>query len=111
MGFEKGQPRPPGSGRKKGSKNIPKPKGVLEILNEKEIDPLVHLLQYCDVKSPLQPKDKARIWMEILSYCYAKPRADLKVEMDDKSQPQQIAAMGELGGKILEAIGKWNGSN
>jgi len=109
MGFEKGQPRPPGSGRKKGSKNIPKPKGVLEILNEKEIDPLVHLLQYCDVKSPLQPKDKARIWMEILSYCYAKPRADLNVDIQNPGDESKALAVTEVGNRIAKALEKWNG--
>ena len=107
MKFAKGVPKPPNSGRKKGSKNRPKPQGVAEILADLQIDPLKHLLKFVSDKSNLGDKDKVRVWMEILSYVYAKPRAEMTMDINNLQAPEQNQAIGALGSKILEAMGKW----
>lgn len=107
-GFEKGMPRPPGAGRKKGSKNKPKPKGVYEILYDLNIDPVHHLLGLIKT-GKMQDKDKARVWMELMSYCYAKPRAEMNVELNNPSDEIKNKTITEVGTKIIKAIEKWNG--
>ena len=108
MGFQKGDPRPPNAGRKKGSKNKPKPLNVAEILSNLNIDPVHHLLAL--IKSGnLRDIDKSRIWMELMSYCYAKPRADINVQVDDVNASEKSKAISDMGSKIIKAIEKWNG--
>lgn len=107
-GFAKGMPRPPGAGRKKGAKNKPKLKNVAEILSDLSIDPVHHLLNLIKTGN-LRDNDKARIWMELVSYCHAKPRAEMNVQVDNVQADTQTAAISEVGDKIIKAIGKWNG--
>jgi len=108
MAFEKGMPRPPGSGRKKGSKNKPKPKGVYEFLAEHNIEPIAHLLKLVK-DGDMQDKDRARIWMELLSYVYAKPKAEMHVELDNTNAAMEAKTLTDVGSKIIKAIEKWNG--
>ena len=108
MAFEKGMPRPPGAGRKKGTSNKPKPRNVYEFLVDENIEPIRHLLDLAK-NGDMQDKDRARIWMELLSYIYAKPRAEMHVEVDNINSEQQSAALTEIGSKIIKAIEKWNG--
>lgn len=86
MAFEKGMPKPPGSGVKKGQKQKPriKKETVRELLDKLDINPLHQLLKYTSKESKLSDKEKARIWMEIASYCYAKPRADQTIDVENQ---------------------------
>lgn len=108
MGFQKGDPRPPNAGRKKGSKNKPKPLNVAEILGNLNIDPVHHLLNLIKT-GKLRDIDKARIWMELLSYCHFKPRPPVNVEIDNLADNQKAEVLTEVGSKIIQALDKWNG--
>lgn len=107
MGFQRGDPRPANAGRKKGSKNKPKPLNVAQILSDLSIDPVKHLLSLIQ-KGNLRDIDKARIWMELMSYCHAKPRASMHVEVDNIADIQKAEVLTDVGSKIIEAIEKWN---
>lgn len=99
-------PKPPGSGIKKGQKQKPRieKQTVAEILANLNINVIHQLLKYTTKESNLPDKDKARIWMELMCYVYAKPRAELDVQMNDPGKNQ---AMTEVGEKVLEALNKW----
>jgi hypothetical protein len=60
-----------------------RPKRILpridEILKSKNLEPLHELLQ---VLPNLKPRDQAQVWLEILSYCHAKPKPTVEVESD-----------------------------
>lgn len=57
----------------------------------------------------MQDKDKARVWMELMSYCYAKPRAEMNVELNNQNDEIKNKTITEVGNKIIKAIEKWNG--
>lgn len=73
MGFQKGMPRPANAGRKKGSKNKKKLLRVAELLAEKDINPVDKVLRLIE---HMEPKDAAKAWLELLSYCQTKARED-----------------------------------
>ena len=110
MAFEKGMPKPPGSGIKKGQKQKPRveKETVRQMLDNLGINPIHQLLKYTGEKSRLPEKDKARIWIELCSYCYTKPRIDMNVEMENINQPQTDLILSEVGTKIIESLNKWN---
>ena len=74
MGFQKGQPRPPGAGRRKGSKNIKKVARVADYLAERDINPAEKILDLI-ANGGLEARDKVNAWLDLLSYCQAKPKA------------------------------------
>lgn len=71
--FQPGQPKPPGSGRKKGVPNKKKYKKVAEVLAEHDIDLVNDIL--LEIGQVDEPKDRAKLKLELLSYCEAKPKA------------------------------------
>lgn len=84
MGFQKGQPRPPNAGRKKGSKNKKKVARVADYLAERDINPAMEILALIQGKDEegkdlLTPFAKAQAWFDLLAYCQAKPK---EVESD-----------------------------
>lgn len=90
--FQKGVPRPPNAGRKKGSKNIRKVAKVADILCEKGIDPTLEILKILETlndegESVLKPRERIEVWMDLQSYCQAKPKAvdeDPNDEVDEE---------------------------
>ena len=64
--FKKGDPRPPGAGRKKGTKNKKKLLSVEEFFSEKGLHPLELLLHY--VQKINNPTDQARVMLEVIQY-------------------------------------------
>jgi hypothetical protein len=72
MAFEKGKPRPISSGRKPGSKNKKSIIRVKDLLAERDINPAQKILELIP---ELPPWDQIDAWMDLLSYCEAKPKA------------------------------------
>lgn len=86
MGFKKGDPKPPGSGRKKGTPNKKKLLKVVDILAEKDLNPVVEILKLMNSldskgKPALSPSMKITAWFDLLSYCQAKPK-EVEAEKD-----------------------------
>lgn len=106
--FRKGDLKPPSSGRKKGVKNKPKPKNVYDFLLENNIEPITHILDLAK-NGDMQDKDRARVWMELISYIYAKPKAEMHVELDNINAALESKTLTDVGNKIIKAIEKWNG--
>lgn len=80
--FIKGQPRHPGAGRQKGSKNKKKIAKVADLLAEKDINPVERILA---IIPTLEPQDQVKSWLDLLSYCEAKPKAiEMPVGGDDE---------------------------
>lgn len=85
--FIKGMPRPSNSGRQKGSQNKKRVIKVAELLAERDINPaqkIVEIIEWAekgeitginDIKKYLTAKERADIWLDLLSYCEAKPKA------------------------------------
>lgn len=77
MAFEKGQPRHPNAGRKKGTPNKKKLVKAADVLAEKDINPVQKILEIIEEKDQakaLSPYVKAQLWLDLLSYCQAKPK-------------------------------------
>lgn len=80
MSFIKGQPRPPNAGRKPGSKNKKRVPRVVDFLAENDINPVAQILSILGAKDASgqytlkNPKDRADIWLDLLSYCQGKPK-------------------------------------
>lgn len=70
--FQKGKPRPSNAGRKKGSKNKKKVPRISDFLAQEGINPVDEVLR---LLPELEPRDQAKLWMDIVSYCQPKPRA------------------------------------
>ncbi len=88
--FQKGVPRPPNSGRKKGSKNIKKVLKVADFLAQNDLNPAEEILKLINAKDPkddekslLGPSVRLTAWLDLLSYCQAKPKA---VEDNDNDE-------------------------
>ena len=105
--FEKGMPRPVNAGRKKGSMNKPKLMTPYEFLLTRDIEPISHLINLAK-NGDMKDIDRARIWMELMSYLYPKPRAEVSVQMDNPIDLQKVEIVSEVGTKIIAAIEKWN---
>lgn len=72
--FVKGQPKPPGSGRKKGSKNKKRLARVADVLAEADLHPIKEVVQIL-LSGNLKDGERAKLWLELQSYCEAKPKA------------------------------------
>lgn len=73
--FQKGNP-----GRRPGSKNKKKIVKVADLLAEKEINPVEKILE---LMPSLDPQDQVKSWLDLLSYCQAKPRAEELSDFDE----------------------------
>ncbi len=100
--FQKGQPRPANAGRKPGSKNKKKIAKVADFLAQKDINPAEQILAILDAKHECNAevceknckfkgkylladqKDRADIWLDLLSYCQGKPK-EMEMDFDDES--------------------------
>lgn len=78
--FQKGNPKPPNSGRKKGTPNKKKLKKVAEVLAESGIEPASEIIK--EIALMDEPKDRAKAWCDLLAYCEAKPKAG---ELEDEA--------------------------
>lgn len=72
MGFLKGQTRPVGSGRKKGTPNRKRVPKVQDFLTERDINPAEEIIKLIP---NLETKDQVAAWFELLSYIDSKPKA------------------------------------
>lgn len=73
MAFKKGTPKPPGSGRKKGVTNKPKPlEKTLQVLTNKALNPVEEILKLIPA---MPPRDQYLAWVELQSWIEAKPKA------------------------------------
>lgn len=73
MVFRKGDPKPPGSGRKKGTSNKATVLRVDAFFIENNIDPLQKLMELIPT---LRGDMQAKVWLELYSYCHSKPKAE-----------------------------------
>lgn len=83
--FQKGHPKI--GGRKKGVPNKKKLKKVAELLAEANIHPVeaaIDLIQNGEMKDA----DRARLWLEIHSYCEVKPKENEDAPVDDLTEDQ-----------------------
>lgn len=65
MAFQKGDPKPPGSGRKKGQPNRITLLRVEDFLNTKGIHPVQKIL---DLLPTLDPADQVKTWLHLMKY-------------------------------------------
>lgn len=71
--FSKGMSKIQGSGRQKGSVNKKKLKKVSDVLAESDLDPVKQIVSILQ-SGELKPRDEADVWLQLLSYCQAKPK-------------------------------------
>lgn len=83
MAFVKGMPRPANAGRKKGSKNKKTLLRVADVFADKNIEPVTEILRLIDQLD--EPRDKLKAWLELLSYCQAKPRDEMPPDDGDEA--------------------------
>jgi hypothetical protein len=86
MRFEKGHPKPQTSGRKKGTPNKKKILKVADVLADQNIDPTKKIL---NIIPTLEPEDQVKAWLDLLSYCQAKPK-DSEPDGDDDNDPDEL---------------------
>ena len=79
MKFQKGVPRHPNAGRKKGSLNKRKIPKVADYLADRGLNPAEEILKLLDDEE-MKPRDKIAVWTDLLSYCQGKVAAET---MDD----------------------------
>lgn len=88
MKFEKGQPKPESSGRKKGTPNKKKIVKVADLLAEQNINPAEKIL---NIIPTLDPEDQVKAWLDLLSYCEAKPKDQgPDGDGDDDNDPDEL---------------------
>lgn len=99
MAFLKGQPKPEGSGRQKGTPNRKTVAKVSDYLGEQGINPAEEILTIINEKkvvtdhiTNLQREEfvlgsgaRADLWLELLSFCHAKPKS-LEIKKADNSE-------------------------
>jgi hypothetical protein len=95
--FKKGMPKPAGSGRKKGTPNKTKLVRVADLFAEQGINPVDKVME---LLPDMRPEAQAKVWLELLSYCQAKPKEELVGE-DDGGVPitlpeSAVAALVEI---------------
>lgn len=83
MRFQKGQPRSPNAGRKKGSKNKKKLLKVSDVLAEADLQPVQEIIDLLS-NGDLKDRDRLDAWFNLLSYCQAKPKEAAEDQMDDE---------------------------
>lgn len=95
MGFLKGQQRPPNSGRQKGTPNKKTVAKVSDFLGEQDINPAEEILKIINEKQLVANREglmqeqfvlasaaRADLWLELLSFCHAKPKM-LEIKQSD----------------------------
>lgn len=85
MAYHKGRGKSPGSGRKRGTPNKNKLLRVADVLSEAGKSPVEELLLLIP---KLQPHYQAKVWLELLSYCQAKPK---EVEVSTSPTPTELS--------------------
>ena len=85
MAFQKGMPRHPNAGCKKGVKNKNKVVKVADYLSEKGINPIQEILDQIELLD--DGFTKLRAWFDVLSYYQGKPR---DVVEDDSSSDDDL---------------------
>jgi hypothetical protein len=92
VAFQKGQPRPPTAGRKKGTPNKATLLKVEEVLAQKGINPVEEILALIP---DLPPVAQAKTWLELLQYTQAKKREDIVIqaEASPRLTAEQLAAL------------------
>lgn len=108
MAFVKGQPRPPNAGRKKGSKNKKKVARVADYLADQNINPAEEILALIHGKDKdgepfLTPYAKVQAWMDLLSYCQAKPK-EIEIDADDDDSDLEEAISEAASSKLLSIV-------
>lgn len=71
-GFKPGAPRPPGSGRKKGTPNKDTQK-LVEVLRELNVNPVRAV---CELMPKLEYAKQADVYLKLMEYIYPKRRAE-----------------------------------
>lgn len=87
MKFQKGQPKLPGSGRKKGTPNKRRISKVGEVLAEHDMNPASEIIK--EIALMDEPKDRANAWIDLLAYCEAKPKT-VEENDDDDFNPEDF---------------------
>lgn len=103
--FQKGMNKVPGSGRKVGSKNKKRLKKVAEVLAENDLNPVKELLN--ELAQIDEPKDRAKIWLELISFCQAKPKA---IEEEDSGDFDEDDFSGVSTEDLLKLVKKPEGA-
>lgn len=114
MQFQKGMPRPANAGRKKGSLNKRKIPKVADFLAEKGLNPAEEILKILEQDKKQPKKDRKiskygeiEIWLDLLSYCQAKPKEMLDASDDDELSEE----LSETPTETLLRIVKNNGAS
>lgn len=99
MGFQKGDSKPPGSGRQKGTSNKKTVAKVSDYLGDQGINPAEEILKIINEKKKtlddkgevigetfvLGSQVRADLWLELLSFCHAKPKT-LEIKSSDPNE-------------------------
>lgn len=85
--FKPGDPKPPGSGRQKGTKNKVTIPTVAQTLARLEIDPIKELLA---LVSEVSPDKQIDIWKTVMQYAYAKPR---EIEVSEAQEETDLSSL------------------
>lgn len=104
--FPKGHPKPPGSGRVKGTPNKARLKRVAEILAEAGMSPAAEIIDCIALMD--EPKDRAKAWGDLLSYCEAKPKA---VEPDKGGDNSGLDLEGVPSADLLKLVKEQTGGS
>ena len=96
MPFEKGTPKPPGSGRKPGMKNKKRVSKAVELLVELDLNPTTEILK---IIPTLEPMEQVEIWLELLSYCESKPKSE--PETDPEDDPDEMDVLRDVSEETL----------
>lgn len=94
MPFKKGQPKVPGSGRTKGTLNKASILRVQDVLAQKGLNPVEEVLK---LMPKLAEAQRVKAWLELLSYCQAKPR-------DPGDGEGELPAAGVLPPEVIAAL-------
>lgn len=104
MGFIKGQDKPPGSGRQKGTPNKKTVIKVSDYLGEAGVNPTEEILKIINETAPvlnaegvkiadqyiLKSAERAKLWLELLSFCHAKPKELTLKSAEDGFDPHEF---------------------
>lgn len=85
--FKKGQPKPPNSGRKPGSKNKKTLLKAQVFLAERDFHPVEKIIQ---ILPKLSPKDQADVLLELLQYLEPKRKAQEVPDMPKESEQEEL---------------------
>lgn len=98
--FQKGQPRPLNSGRRAGIPNKKKVLKAADVLAAQDINPAQKILD--NISGLTNPMDIHKAWLDLLSYCQAKPAITEDDEQEAETDP--FVTLEDVSSEILATV-------